>query len=862
MVSRARLKTRADGRDHHVHPLSTILLLSLLLAGFATQAAPTPELRGLWVDGFHAGYKTHAQITKLISDARRGHFNALFVEVRKRGDAYYDSLFEPRATDIQAGLDPLAGLIQQAHAQTPRIEIHAWIVACPVWSSSTSSPAQANHVFNLHPDWLMRNDLGETWTGSNYQLDPGHPGVQAHLFNVAMDIISRYDVDGFHWDYIRYPGTEWGYNPVALDRFNQRYNRAGQPSRTDTVWMQWRRDQVTALVRRVYLSAIAIKPQVKLSAATITWAPGPATAAEWLSTAAYSSVLQDWRGWMAEGILDLNVPMAYFRQETHPDAWARWSTFAKDNRYRRQLALGTGLWINSVSNTLLQFRSTRTPTANGHAADGICGFSYASPASDANLDTLLDALTSPTAFDPQPVPVFADYPETPDMPWKSAPDRGHLLGYALEMPGELPIDAADVLLLGPVNRLLRSDAHGCFGLPDLPPGEYRLSATAGNLASARITFTARAGEVSLQNLQLASDPSEVFISGVTASPGPTEAIIAWETAAPAQCHVEFGPEAAQLDERSFVTTPADTEHDVLLTALLPNTAYRYRVVADTADASYESSPRTFHTAGEIIVDNPVASFSGSWLAASSATDRYGDDYRYAGVTDGPATANAAFIPALETPGYYDIYEWHPQGGNRSRNAPFEIAHVAGTTSVSVDQTSNGGTWNLLASQRALSPGTGEVRLTNATGETTGVVIADAIRWVYADEPPPASGNPPPIWWSWHYFGGPTSGTTDIDFDGYNHAQEYLAGTNPRRAESRLQVWARITSPGEMVFRFWPQHPGRRYSLLATDDPGSDTWTPAAEATEPPDASGVGTFTIPSAATPSARFYRIEVQLPR
>ena len=842
------------------------LLLALLLTGFTAQAAGTPELRGLWVDAFHAGFKSRSEITRLIADARRGHFNALFVEVRKRGDAYYDSLFEPRATDIQAGLDPLAELIQQAHAVTPRIEIHAWIVAYPVWASQTSSPTQPTHPYNLHPDWLMYNDVGETWTGSNHQLDPGHPGVQAHLFNIAMDLVSRYDVDGFHWDYIRYPGTEWGYNPVALERFNRRYNRVGQPARTDPVWRQWRRDQVTATVRRVYLSAIALKPHVKLSAATITWAPGPNSTSEWPSSAAYSSVLQDWRGWMAEGILDLNLPMAYFRQESHADAWARWSTFAKDNKFRRQVALGTGLWINTVANSIVQFRSTRATTGIGNAADGICGFSYAAPASDANLAVFLDALTSPSVHDPETIPVFADYPETPGMPWKRAPDRGHLLGYAVEMPGELPVDGADVLLLGPVNRLLRSDALGCFGLPDLPPGEYRLSATAGSLASPEVTFTARAGEISLQNLLLSGDPSDLFVQSVTASPGPTEAIIAWETSEPATSHIEFGLTGEALDRSSLITTPANTIHDAFLTDLQPNTAYAYRIVAETDADTYWSSPRTFRTAGEIVVDNPVASFSGSWLPGTSAPDRYGENYHYAGVTDGPATATAVFTPAIQTPGYYDIHEWHAQGGNRSQNAPFEIVSAAGLVRVSVDQSVNGGEWRLLASHRPLTPDTGEVRLTNATGETTGVVIADAIRWVYADDPPPASGNPPPIWWSWHHFGGPASGNADVDFDGYNNAQEYLAGTNPRLADSRLQLWVEISgsgaAPGEVVFRFWPQHPGRRYALLVTDDPGNGTWTPAAEATNPPDALGIGAFAIPPTAPTAARFYRVQVWLPQ
>ncbi|HXG47184.1 MAG TPA: family 10 glycosylhydrolase, partial [Methylomirabilota bacterium] len=200
------------------------------------------EFRALWVDAFHAGFRTPAEVTQLLADARAGHFNAVIVEVRKRGDAYYDSRFEPRATDISpAGYDPLADLIARAHdpAQGPRLEVHAWIVTYPIWASQSTTPPQANHPYNLHPDWLTRNNAGATWNGGHFAFDPGHPGVQQHTFNVAMDLISRYDLDGLNFDYVRYSGREWGYNPVAVERFNRRFGRTGQPAIDDPLWLQF-----------------------------------------------------------------------------------------------------------------------------------------------------------------------------------------------------------------------------------------------------------------------------------------------------------------------------------------------------------------------------------------------------------------------------------------------------------------------------------------------------------------------------------------------------------------------------------------------------------------------------------------------
>src|SRR5881409_3789612 len=126
----------------------------------AAQSQP-PEFRALWVDTFHSGIKSSSQITALVNDLRAGNFNAVVPEIRKRGDAYYNSLYEPRASDMTS-TNSLAELIATAHNTSagPRIEVHPWIVAFNIWNNQTNPPAEANHPYNLHPDWLTQNNAG------------------------------------------------------------------------------------------------------------------------------------------------------------------------------------------------------------------------------------------------------------------------------------------------------------------------------------------------------------------------------------------------------------------------------------------------------------------------------------------------------------------------------------------------------------------------------------------------------------------------------------------------------------------------------------------------------------------------------
>ncbi len=124
----------------------------------------------------------------------------------------------------------------------------------------------------------------------------------------------------------------------------------------------------------------------------------------------------------------------------------------------------------------------------------------------------------------------------------------------------------------------------------------------------------------------------------------------------------------------------------------------------------------------VIVDG--ATGSTSWITATSATDKYGADYKYRSTQ---AISDAAtFTGNLPSTKTYTVSAWWSQGANRSATAPYLIDHSGGTATVNVNQQANGGKWNSLGSY-SFASGNRTVRLSCWT--TTGfVVIADAVKW--------------------------------------------------------------------------------------------------------------------------------------
>ena len=476
-------------------------------------AAPAGQFRAYWVDAFGDGLYTPAQIDDVIAASKAIDANAIVAQVVRRGDCFCLRSGLPRTE--QAGVDPapfdpLQTLIDKAHANG--LQVHAWVIATAIWRGVTA-PAAPEHVFNLHgpsasgaANWLTKRSDGLQQLSTDWMLDPGHPDAAQWIVNTATNIVRNYAVDGINLDRIRYPDgnlatnlPSWGYNETALARFQSATGRGDVPANSDAQWTQWRRDQVTAIVRKVYVESFAIRPAVRVSADTITYGYGPQHGSGFTGTRAYAEQLQDWDGWMREGILDTNILMNYKRDaDANQNVMYReWSDFAKDNQYGRQSVVGTALYLNGIAASVAQARVAVAPSAAGNVGAGWAGYSYRTPDDQTNAGTrsgsasraeLATALTQPSSYDSASPAVFASAAAVPPMPWKAQPTVGHVRGTtSANTRVEL------VTSTGMTVRTQTTDGKGWFAFVDVAPGAYRVVANGTTLGTTQVTAGQLAG---------------------------------------------------------------------------------------------------------------------------------------------------------------------------------------------------------------------------------------------------------------------------------------------------------------------------------------------------------------------------------
>src|SRR5918993_1155986 len=101
-----------------------VLALLVLAISSSTQAQVRTEYRAFWVDTFNTNLNNHTDVVNMVNNAKAAKANALFVQVRRRGDSWYLNSLEPLGdrTPIQPGFDPLQDIINEAHAHG--IEVH------------------------------------------------------------------------------------------------------------------------------------------------------------------------------------------------------------------------------------------------------------------------------------------------------------------------------------------------------------------------------------------------------------------------------------------------------------------------------------------------------------------------------------------------------------------------------------------------------------------------------------------------------------------------------------------------------------------------------------------------------------------
>jgi len=369
------------------------------------------EVRALWVvrDAL-----THPDsITAMVARAQASGFNTLIVQVRGRGDAYYNARWEPRAAGIVAekDFDPLALVIREAHAR--HIAVHAWLNTAFLANMDTP-PTDPAHLFNTRPDLLAvpyglarelnamdpfdpryRARILEAAKASRDQvegvyLSAAAPETKEHIYSLWMDVLDHYDVDGLNFDYVRYPAPEYDYSRHALQRFRlwllphlsdadrARYAALeGDPlvyaDSFPARFSDFRRAQVTELVERVYFGVKKRNPNVIVSADVFANARD-----------AYENRYQDWRDWLRRGFLDVAALMAY---NTSTQVVRDQIAVAVDAGGRDKVWAGIGAYRQVADSTVAKINAAREMGARGFVL-----FSYQSAVRKSPLNPDADYL--------------------------------------------------------------------------------------------------------------------------------------------------------------------------------------------------------------------------------------------------------------------------------------------------------------------------------------------------------------------------------------------------------------------------------------------------------------------------------------
>jgi hypothetical protein len=145
------------------------------------------------------------------------------------------------------------------------------------------------------------------------------------------------------------------------------------------------------------------------------------------------------------------------------------------------------------------------------------------------------------------------------------------------------------------------------------------------------------------------------------------------------------------------------------------------VEADDPDGPTGTNYLVMTVKNPAVVDNLEGTFTGTWGTSTYAPGYYGTNYHYHTAAAGADTFT--WTITITTPGTYEVFARWTDGDTRAPDATYTIYHDGGSTSVQVDQRSNGGNWVSLGTYDFDGAGVEKVELVQSA---SGIVIADAI----------------------------------------------------------------------------------------------------------------------------------------
>ncbi|MGL5730826.1 MAG: glycoside hydrolase family 10 protein [Bacteroidales bacterium] len=268
------------------------------------------EYRGVWfstvwgldfpskpVSNIFTIEKQKKELTSKLDSLQKMNINVLFFQVRNRGDLAYESVLEPwhyvfgGKTGVSPNYDLIRFAIDETHKRN--MEFHAWFVCMPLGSDKFNRDKKDLSLIRKRPDLCIK--YKDEW-----YMNPANPATADYLAGVIGEMIRKYNVDGVHLDYIRYPDRTNGYPDEKAFKTSKAKNLS-----------EWRRENINRIVYRVYDTIQSINPEIKLSAAVIgRYNNASHNKSGWRG---YEDVFQDAMAWFDHNKIDFITPMTYYQ---------------------------------------------------------------------------------------------------------------------------------------------------------------------------------------------------------------------------------------------------------------------------------------------------------------------------------------------------------------------------------------------------------------------------------------------------------------------------------------------------------------------------------------------------------------------
>ncbi len=304
---------------------------------------PRKEMRAAWFatvweldwPGVRGETAQKQKFKDMLDRLQQLKFNAIFFQIKGLGDAFYDSSYEPWSAAISGtrgvspGYDVLKFLIDESHARG--IEFHAWMNPYRISTRAEGGPAYPALHSSIDPTWVKDYSTIRIY-------NPAVPEVRQRLNDIVKEVITKYDVDGIHFDDYFYPSGVTHDDAADYTKYGAGYSSVAA----------FRRGNVDKAIEGVYNTIKATKPAVVFS---VSPAPNKDTN--------YNSLFADIAKWTSSGWVDILIPQLYQEIGNSFNPFegnlSTWSQF----RGKAQLVIGHGYYKFGASDGGIPFQNTQ-----------------------------------------------------------------------------------------------------------------------------------------------------------------------------------------------------------------------------------------------------------------------------------------------------------------------------------------------------------------------------------------------------------------------------------------------------------------------------------------------------------------------